>query len=251
VRLLKTAMREGRTAWLQAFAARPAASRLTTPVISISFDDVPRSAFEFARPMLNDAGLKATFYACLGMSPQEQALHLGPDELLTLVREGHEVGCHTFSHYRLYGGSAAELAADAQRNRLALQALDLGVSSLHFSYPFGHVSFTAKRVLAPHYASMRSSRPGVNSGRVDLNCLKAVPLYEERKPLVLLEASIQRTGRCNGWLILYTHGVCESPGPHDLSIGSFTRVLERCAATGWPILPVGAASRTLSGAPAT
>ena len=248
---LRTALREGKTWWLQQFAAHPVQSALTSPVISISFDDVPLSAYRNGLPILDAAGIKATFYVCLGIDPPGVQEHLGPEEIAHLRTTGHEIGCHTFSHYRLSSGSTDEMARDTARNRAALAPILEGVAPQSFSFPFGHLSFAAKDRLAPHYNTLRSTRHGVNAGRIDLNCLKAVPLYEGQTTEAVIDGWLDRAEESRGWLLLYTHGVTEAPGRFDISPRLFESLLNRCRARGWPMLPVAQAAALARGARTT
>ena len=104
-------------------------------------------------PILERFGAKATFYVSLGMFEQEPEAFIGRDEVNLLERKGHEVACHTYSHYRLSEGSASGLRRDAERNRRLLSEMTKEKFPRNFSFPFGEVSFEAKRKLAPHYAS--------------------------------------------------------------------------------------------------
>ncbi len=241
---LRAALREGKTRWLQSFYRRPVRTALDAPLVSVSFDDVPLSAFLYGRPVLDRCDVKATFYVCLGM--QEKSRFLGPQEVRTLHLEGHEIGCHTYGHYRLASGSPRGLAADAKRNRDELSKIMGGATPLSFSYPFGAVSAGVKRELGMLYHTMRSSRPGVNFATSDFNCLRAISLQSPSFSISLVDFWLDEVCRRRGWLIFYTHGVSSEPGQYDLTPHMLEGLLTGCLRRGLQILPVQSVARMLT-----
>ena len=75
------------------------------------------------------------------------------------LARGHEIGCHTYSHRAVSTLSRRELAGDIDRNRAALDAICTGQrASRNFAFPYGDVSFGAKRYLERRFDSCRSGR---------------------------------------------------------------------------------------------
>src|SRR5215472_10150827 len=72
----------------------------SVPLISFSFDDAPRSAFEVGGEVVRENGGFATYYVSLGLlnSQTESAPMAGADQLVRAVDVGHELGCHTYHH---------------------------------------------------------------------------------------------------------------------------------------------------------
>lgn len=193
----------------ESLARRSVFVRLPRPAVSLTFDDVPRSAVSCGLPILERFGAKATFYVSLGMFEQEPEAFIGRDEVVLLEHKGHEIACHTYSHYRLSEGSAAGLRQDAERNRALLLKTTKEKFPRNFSFPFGEISFEAKRKLAPLYASLRGTCNGVNAGRVDLNCLRANAFSREARDDAGARSLIREARRYGGWVIFYLHGVSE------------------------------------------
>src|SRR5438874_5730252 len=79
---------------------RPFVISPTRPLISFTFDDFPRSSLLAGGAILNRFGVAGTYYACLGLlgteAPTGRLCVL--DDLMRILAEGHELGCHTFSH---------------------------------------------------------------------------------------------------------------------------------------------------------
>src|ERR1700693_5858527 len=85
----------GRRAHRRPFLVQP-----QRPLISFTFDDFPRSALLAGGSILNRYGLSGTYYVSLGLAGREteSGQIFVPDDLAILLEEGHELGCHTFSH---------------------------------------------------------------------------------------------------------------------------------------------------------
>jgi peptidoglycan/xylan/chitin deacetylase (PgdA/CDA1 family) len=251
----RNALQESKTRFYQSFVSNTHNIRLNQAIISISFDDVPRSAMDNGLAILDKHTIKATFYIATGLSISENQnkaeandLYLNRRDIELLHQQGHDIGCHTYSHYRLNLGSADEMMLDAEKNLQTLSRWLDGKPIEHFSYPFGLVSLKAKKLLSKHYKTMRSSRPGINSKRTDFNLLRATSIYNpsfnESSMLEIITDTVER----GGWLVLYTHGVDNIPAPYDCTPSQLDWVLEKAVASGAQILPVAKAYEVISNA---
>lgn len=248
---LKHFAQELKTRYLESFANKRAYIRMDRPIISITFDDAPRTAMTNGVPILNRFDIKATFYVAMGLSASsaegdrkdeaEEKTFLTSTDILELRRCGHDIGCHTYSHYILDRGTADSMALDAQRNVRKLCAL-LDASSIdHFSYPFGQVNFIAKKVLAENYRTMRSSRPGINQGSTDMYLLRAISIYDSTFNKEKIRQVIQKAERSGGWLIFYTHGVTDNPDAHSCTPEQLECLIKQCKLSSAEILTVSEA----------
>ena len=95
------------------------------PMITFGFDDVPATAVSNGAAVLEDAGVRGTFYVCAGLEGQTGPMgaYGGASETERLLDAGHEVACHTFSHLDCGQAGAAAIAEDVRRNGEALAAL--------------------------------------------------------------------------------------------------------------------------------
>ena len=236
--LIRSALRQAKTLWLESFYRKPIAIALDKPIVSITFDDVPLSAYQYGLPVLKERNVKATFYVALNIQRGGNERYLGPLEILELHNGGHEIACHTYTHYSLARGDADGLAVDAAKNRAELSQLlgDNGPKS--FSFPFGELSLAAKKKLQDSYQSLRTSRPGVNHGSIDLNCLKAYSLRAGNSTQGYISELLDKAELKNGWLILYSHGVSPDPGPYDILPETLEAILSECCRRRIEILPV-------------
>lgn len=252
---IKDFLREAKTRFYQSFVNNPVRIKPEQAIISMSFDDVPHSALENGVPILDRHSIKATFYIASGLSrlsPTGETRdmpesYISDAEVKELDQAGHDIACHTYSHYRLEEGSARAMERDSMRNTATLGSLLGGKKIEHFSYPFGQVSFAAKRLLSRHYKTMRSSRPGINSNLSDLYLLRAISIYNPTFNRGSIQSAIDTVVANGGWLIFYTHGVDESPDAYSCTPEQLDWVLARSMESGARMLPVSTAYELITG----
>ena len=222
---------------------RPVRVAPSRGVFSLSFDDIPVTAWTEAGPILEQHGIKATYYVCGGLSggfnmglPQ-----FGTEHLQDLYEAGHEVGCHTYEHVSTLTLSPAELDASLARNaEWVEQRLD-GYVMRTFAYPFGDCALGSKPVIDSRFLCGRGVRDGVNTGKADRANLQAIGLESRRLPGYDLEALMARTASEKGWLIAYGHEVMDGPTPYGCTPDDLDRVIRLAKAADLEILPVAAA----------
>ena len=200
-----------------------------TPMVSFTFDDVPKSAATTGAGILGDHNARGTFYISGGLvgttsSPNWVAVEV--QDIVALHGKGHEIGCHTYSHKRACDLSAESLAAEIEHNRRYLRSLDPSIKIKNFAYPFGYGSFVRKHQLRTAFQSCRSIMPGVNSGTVDLQFLRAMPLIDRRIDRDGVERAFDEAQTNNGWLIFYSHDVADRPSPYGCSPALLDHALE-------------------------
>ena len=222
---------------------RPVRIAPSRGVFSLSFDDIPVTAWTEAGPVLEQHGIKATYYVCGGLSggsnmglPQFETAHLQD-----LYEAGHEVGCHTYEHVSTLTLSPAELDASLARNaEWVEQRLD-GHVMRTFAYPFGDCALGSKPAIDSRFLCGRGVRDGVNAGRADRANLQAIGLESRRLPGYDLEALMSKTAAENGWLIAYGHDVMDGPTPYGCTPDDLDRVIRLAKAADLEILPVAVA----------
>ncbi|MEA2837504.1 MAG: hypothetical protein QOD89_2054 [Bradyrhizobium sp.] len=219
--------------------------RNETPMVSFTFDDVPKSAATVGAAILEQHDVHGTFYVIgsqVGTSSPLWDMVDGED-VVALHRRGHEIACHTFSHQRACDLSAAALNAEIERNQHYLRSLDSSIRIDNFAYPFGYGSFVRKRQLKAVFKSCRSIVPGVNSGSVDLQFLRAMPLIDRRIDRDGIERAFDQAQTHNGWLIFYTHDVADEPSPYGCSPSLLNEGLEAASRRKIPVLNMAEALR--------
>jgi peptidoglycan/xylan/chitin deacetylase (PgdA/CDA1 family) len=210
------------------------------PMVSFTFDDTPKSAATVGGEILATYNARATFYIAGGLVDQWSGYWDGisADEIVALHRKGHEIACHTFSHPRTPDLNAAALAAELENNRRYLLALDPSIQIRNFAYPYGLGSVSHKGRLRKVFRSSRGIIPGVNSGTVDLQFLRATPLIDKYIDCDGIDRSFDEAIAKNGWLIFYSHDVAASPSPYGCSPSLLRHALEAASQRQIRILSV-------------
>jgi peptidoglycan/xylan/chitin deacetylase (PgdA/CDA1 family) len=219
--------------------------RNAAPMVSFTFDDLPKSAVTTGAEMLEAHGARGTFYVSgglVGVGTEDWAAG-DANDVLALHRRGHEIGCHTFSHQRACDLDEASLAEEIARNRTYFRALAPSIEIDTFAYPFGYGSFARKYQLRNQFKTCRSIVPGVNAGSVDLQFLRAMPLIDLQMDRDGIERAFDEAQTNNGWLIFYGHDVADRPSPYGCSPALLNHALEAAARRKIPALTMAEAMR--------
>ncbi len=215
-----------------------------SPLISLSFDDFPRSALEVGGGILEEYGLGGTYYAALGLMNTDAPVGriFSERDLDQVVIRGHELGCHTFDHCDAWKTQPRLFEESILRNQKALNRLSPAASFSTLSYPLTIPRPQTKRRAERYFSCCRGGgAEPLNSGTADLNFLNASFLEKSRGDAGKVKALIDRNSRSCGWLILATHDVADSPSPYGCTPGFFQEIVQHAVGSGATILPVAAA----------
>lgn len=237
-------------------ADRRTSIKLSPPVVSLTFDDVPRTVITNGLPILDREDIRATFYVALGYKDQLSSVPVVPvhgdttdfftrEDVRSLHRAGHDIECHTYSHFDMASGATDDLVQDCKKSRVELSKLIGDAPIEHFAYPRGAVTRAAKQALGRDYKTLRGVYAGINYGSADLTLLRANRIYSHRLDLGALARLLQENEKRSGWVILYTHGVQENPDPWSSSPDDLLKVIRLCKASGCRILTVSEAYEAL------
>jgi peptidoglycan/xylan/chitin deacetylase (PgdA/CDA1 family) len=216
------------------FIARQSRNKLVplnnlAPIVTFTFDDVPASACVAGAPILQRYGARATFFVAArdcGAALPEGATRATIDELRTVWQDGHEIGCHTYSHPTIRYLSDEQIGLELER-KVALKKIDPKVELQNFAYPYGDISIRTKRCLEGRFDSCRSGHPGINRGVADLGGLYTWPLQDALLDHAQVGKLIAETARSGGWLIFSQY--CVSPDLLEWAAASAKR--SGCALT--------------------
>jgi len=202
------------------FLSKPLALQNTRPLVSFTFDDVPASACETGARILEQSGARGTFYVAAegcGRANSGEASLASIDQLRKVWANGHEIGCHTYSHTAVRYMSLEELGLELDRNHNTLKKIDGNIVLRNFAYPYGDMSVRTKRYLESRFDSCRSGHAGINTTVADLGSLNAWPLQDTSLDRAKIAALIAQTVQSRGWLIFYTHDVARHPSQFGVS----------------------------------
>lgn len=220
--------------------SKPFAMCNTAPLVSFTFDDVPASAYTNGADILEQHGMRGTFYIATGIlgDMDEHWRVIDRGQVQALYERGHEIGCHTFSHVGVDRLDARALDEECRKNREALHELCAGIEITNFCYPFGRVSLPRKRQLASRFDTCRGIYEGINAGIVDLALLRVIELYDRTLTREKLERVLRETRERNGWVIFYTHDVAEAPSWIGCSPGLLREAIAAVVAQDMQCLPI-------------
>src|SRR5215472_2262939 len=190
--------------------------KLSIPIISFTFDDAPKSAFDVGREILKDYGARATYFISLGLVGAETEVGkiASVDDLARALDDGSELGCHTFDHLDAWYSPANVFMESVGRNREALLRIMPGARFMTFAYPKSGAKLSIKPVLAKIFACCRGGGQTANVHSADLNLLNAC--FLDRRTGVgpeFIRTVVDYNTRQCGWLILATHDVAADPSP--------------------------------------
>lgn len=212
--------------------------KLDRPVISITFDDFPKSAVSVGAKMLDKYGWTGTFYTCAAYAGTTN--HHGPQydaaDLPALESSGHEIAGHTFDHVDCTQLNETELMDQLKRNRGALAQMGVKQSITGFAYPYGATKAGLKAHLGQCYHAVRGIESGVQYNCADLNELKSEGLYSDSVKSIL--STLSGLSRRPGWYTLFTHDICDNPTQWGCTPHEFEAALKTIKSLGAVVLPI-------------
>lgn len=228
------------------------ANRSTAPLVSFSFDDFPRSAAIEGAGILREYGIKGTYFVAGGRAGQkvEGLEHFKDEDVARLAEEGHEIGCHTFTHVSLPSVTREKIEQELLRNREYVRRVLGDYTMTSFAYPFGHASIGTKAYLRTIFANCRGVWARVNKGNIDFSQLKAVEL-KQPFDLKRIEAVLEETVAGKGWTIFFTHDVSDHPNYYRCAPKDLARVVKDVRDRKIDVLPIRYAAAKVSFSAAT
>jgi peptidoglycan/xylan/chitin deacetylase (PgdA/CDA1 family) len=211
------------------------------PYVSFTFDDFPRSAFAEGGRILAEQGVRGTYFVSLQLlgAPSVSGVIASREDLRPLLRDGHELGCHTFEHLDGSRSTAAAFERSIEANRAALAEIVPGSDFSVFAYPLNGPVLSIKRAVGRHFVGCRGGGQAFNAGVMDLNLLNAYFLDKRnRGNLDAVRHVIEQNAAARGWLIFATHDVAANPSRYGCEPGYFEEVVRLSLQSGARVLPM-------------
>lgn len=205
-----------------------------SPIISFTFDDIPISAKNVGASMLNEYGIKGTFYISYNLINKKffNEHYCSKEDIEFLIQNGHEIGCHTYDHLNSEIVSKIDYEVSIKKNKEAFSSNFFGYKLKSFSYPYGGVNLSGRSVASKYYKYCRTNWPGLNLGLIDTSLLKANSIYSNLNNLDHIAKLIENNAKLNSWLILYTHDISENPSIYGSTPIFFRRVIDLAIHSG-------------------
>ena len=220
---------------------------LRRPMITFSFDDAPQSAADKGAAILEKYGARGTYFISSGLNATDS--HLGTfasDAVVQhLAERGHEIACHTYSHFDCGKGAGGDIEAELEQNRLAFRALGLPDAQT-FAYPYGDVSPQAKALLSERFIAARALHHGMVVSGTDLNQTPAVGVEGQCGELTA-QSWMDSAHKAKAWLVLYTHDVREQPSDWGCTPQVLERLVKRAVDMRFEIVTFAEGARRASG----
>lgn len=210
--------------------------QLERGLISLSFDDCPRSVVDNALPLIEARGWQATIYAAMGLcgTTNHLGLHMSEQDIVAAHAAGHEIGDHTFTHIDGMTAGPDGVLSDIARNRAAFESLGLPRAQT-FAYPYGEVTPSLKRRLKREFGLSRGIHNPLG-GTLDLGLAASARLYSDHIETTL--ALIKTAAREKRWLILFGHDVRDDPSDFGCTQIELFRIIDTIAYLGLDVMTV-------------
>ena len=216
--------------------------RNEVPIISFTFDDFPRTAYHIGGDILRTHGVRGTYYAALGLVGTLEPVGeiSSREDLMNVVADGHELGCHTFGHCHSWDTAPAAFERSIVDNARRLSEWLPKASFKTFAYPLSGPRPNTKRRAATHFSCCRAGGQIYNAAEVDRGLVSAYFLEQAKDP-DSVKRMIDRNSDACGWLIFATHDVCETASRWGCSPGFLEDIVHYASGSGAAVLPVGEA----------
>lgn len=238
--LLITAANAARRRVVRSIKLHTFDGRIVEPVVSFTFDDFPRSAVTEGGRMLREAGWTGTYYMAGRFCGRtvDNIDYFSRDDLVQVNHDGHEIGCHTFSHMSLRSLTVPEILDDLRTNAAFIRKILPGHIFNSFAYPFGDLSLHNKVLLASQFEICRGVSGGLNVGRIDFAELRSVLLRPWSFEDLRIESWLERAVASKAWLIFVTHDISDDPSPYGCRTSVFAKIVESITKRGIKVLSV-------------
>jgi peptidoglycan/xylan/chitin deacetylase (PgdA/CDA1 family) len=214
------------------------------PIVSFTFDGVPRSALAGAE-ILERVGSLGGFHVSTSTLSQRNLTFgdmIRPEDIAYLAQHGHEIGAHTHTYLDCTQASPEVAEADVIANFAFLRAAGAPQQGRSLAYPFGEASPAVRQWAAQRFLIARGAQPGVNARVADRSQLRANLITSHEADRTRARRLIADCIRSKGWLIFFTHDVRSAPSEMGISLRHFAELAQIARDGGAALLPPVAAA---------
>lgn len=214
--------------------AAPVTIRPNRPMLSITFDDCPKSATRIGGAILDEMNVRACFYVATGLMDTDTVMGriAGPDDLRAMSDAGHEIGSHTHSHIDCARTNVEDISKSIDQNVEILDGITRGRPIESFAFPFGETTVLVKRRLASRFKTLRGVLKGTNRGVADRAQLRAYEINGCNCSVDRLIEALKTNAASPGWIVMFTHDVADDPSPYGMTPHQLRHVVQTAQALG-------------------
>lgn len=173
--------------------------------ISINFDDGELSAFEIGRPIVEEAGIPATYYIVTHqLDKPDFSGYISEDDVKRLEADGNEIGNHSQNHPHLRDIATSSIIAEINGAQDELERI--GIDDVKtFAYPYGEVPAGLEDIFADAgIIGARGTGGGINLKNTNPYNLKSWSITDTTT-FAEVKAFIDKAVTQNGWGIITLH----------------------------------------------
>jgi peptidoglycan/xylan/chitin deacetylase (PgdA/CDA1 family) len=210
--------------------------------VSLTFNDGNVSQYRYARPVLNDKGLRASFYLSSAWLDKSFTATMAWWQVDELYRDGNEIGGMGRDHKDLTATYFSDPAEDSAYKRAQVcddqkRLNEQGYDPRTFAYPTGAYNAAAQEIVKGcGYAAARASGGLSASGPVYAESLPPKTMYGIRTPSLGSSGAItlselqnvvtSASSRGGGWVPVVFNQVCHSGSADYNSCMSSSRPID-------------------------
>ena len=219
-----------RAAALVAALAAPALAAQT--IVTLGFDDSTENQMT-AVQLLNQRGLKGTFYVISGLLGTSGGFYMTLADINAIAAAGHEIAGHTLTHPDLTTVSAAQVQQEICGGRTQLQSY--GFNPVSFAYPYGAYNAAVEAVAKSCYANARTvggvNCPGCPNSETtppqDAWAIRSPDSLQSNTSLAMIEKLVTDAENSGGgWVPLVIHQICDGCDTYSISAATLTGFLD-------------------------
>ena len=197
---------------------------------SFTFDDCLKSQYDYAVPVLNSFGFKATFFV-IAEEPTDPGQPLNWrygtwDEFRQIAAEGHEIGSHSMTHPHLPQLPLGDISTpntvyyELYQSKELIEQKIPGINVTTFAYPYTEYNNNVQTIAGSYYESSRAGGDLPNSAVITGNTWNKLNAYEvqfntprnsvsdDNDELTQIENTLQDDVLSSGkWGILFAHEI--------------------------------------------
>jgi len=213
---------------LPVWAAQP----FSQGMVTITLDDGWSTQYTWARPALQQRGLRSTYYLVTEGIREGWGGYLTTSQVQTLRNDGNELAGHTLTHEDLTTLTAAQVETQVRDSQAWLKS-QFGLSSVPaFASPYGRYNASTLATIQKYYGSHRTVNGGHNYRDSNILQLRAYDVTAEVS-VATVRGWIDRAAAEGSWLILVFHEFVNGPTTRstECSVSNFTAILDHVKAS--------------------